>query len=409
MDPLVRRALIRGVATFAAVMVIGTSLVWSVTRGEPATGATASPTSPSPTQTAPVPAPQAWLAWVPGGLPPGFGDLVSTVDDVTASTTATADIAWMTASFDANGDGVDQPKSPWMIPLDVTGVDATFASFIPEPERQLVQDLRANEGILSESAAHLRGLGEGSSLLFRGGTTVDIVGTLPDALMGAYELLVPRATGEELGVVHERYSLFHVRSSGNPTAETLTPSFEDLLPANAPYPAVEIRAPGEATYLRANDRVVPPLILKQTFGEFEARPDPTSAVRIAIDPTWIQDNIRSATLPVLGTITCDSQMIPLLKRAVHEITAAGLADAIIDVGPCFDPVASPTDPTGPLTPADWGVSIELNPTSNPPGAKPSQPKEVVHEMYQLGFGWGGNDSYPQGAQFRYRKPAAPQD
>lgn len=409
MDVLQRRALIRGLATFVAVLLVGSALVWGSTRGERATGATTSPTTPSPSQSAPVPTPQAWLAWVPGGLPPGFGDLVSTVTDVTASTTATADIAWMTASLDANGDGVDQPRLPWMVPLDVTGVEPTFASFIPEPERQLVQDLRPNEGILSESEAHLRGLGEGSSLLFRGGTTIDIVGTLPDALMGAYELLVPRATGEEIGVAHERYSLFHVRSSGNPTAETLAPSFQDLLPPDAPYPAVEIRAPGEATYLRANDRVIPPLILKQTFGEFEARPDPTNAARIAIDPTWIQDNISSATLPVLGTITCDSQMIPLLKRAVHEITTVGLTDAVVDVGRCFDPVASPTDPSGPLTPADWGVSIELNPSSNPPGARPSQPKELVHEMYQLGFGWGGNDAYPQGALFRYRKPAAAQD
>jgi hypothetical protein len=112
---------------------------------------------------------------------------------------------------------------------------------------------------------------------------------------------------------------------------------------------------------------------------------------------------------VLGTVTCHSRMIPLLKRAVREIVAAGSAGQIIDVGPCFDPVASPTDPSGPLTPADWGVSIELNPSANPPGASPSQPKDLVHEMYQLGFGWGGNDAYPQGAQFRYRKPPAVQD
>ncbi len=408
MDPLLRRALLRGLGTFIVVMVVGWSLV-AAFGGERGPTPTASPTSPSPSQTPPVPTPQAWLAWVPSGLPPGFGDLVSTVTDVTASTTATADIAWMTASLDANGDAVDQPKSPWMIPMDVTGVDPTFASFIPEPERQLVQNLRADEGILSESEAHLRGLGVGSSLLFRGGTKIDIVGTLPDALMGAYELLVPRATGQEIGVVHERYSLFHVRSQGNPTAETLTPSFQDLLPTDAPYPAVEIRAPGEAEYLRANDRVIPPLLLKQTFGEFEAHPDPTGAARIVIEPTWIQDNITSATLPVLGTVTCHSRTIPLLKRAVREIVAAGIADAIVDVGTCFDPVASPTDPSGTLTPADWGVSIEINPASNPPGAKPSQPKELVHEMYRLGFGWGGNDAYPQGALFRYRKAAAAQD
>jgi hypothetical protein len=409
MDELQERALTRGLGTFLVVMIVGSIAVSALTRDGEATGGTASPTPPAPSASTAVAAPQAWLAWVPGGLPSGFGDLVSTVDDVTASTTATADVAWMTASFDAEGDGVDQPKSPWMIPLEVTGVEPTFASFIPEPERQLVQNLGTDEGILSESEAHLRGLGQGSSLLFRGGTTIDIVGTLPDALMGAYELLVPRATGTEIGVTHERYSLFHVRQQGKPTSASMAPLFRALLPPDAPFPAVEVRAPGEATFLRANDRAISPLELKETFGEFEARPDPTDATRIAIEPAWVQDNIRSATLPVLGTVTCESRLIPLLKQAVREIASSDLESEIVDVGACFDPVAFPADPNGPLSPADWGVSIQLNPSSNPPGSKPSQPKDLVHEMYRLGFGWGGNDAYPQGALFRYRKQAGAQD
>jgi hypothetical protein len=412
MDDVQERALTRGLGTFLVVMIVGSLLVTLLSGHDDASGVAApstTATSAGPSASAAVAAPQAWLAWVPGGLPQGFGDLVSTVDDVTASTTATADIAWMTASFDAEGDGVDQPKSPWMIPLDVTGVEPTFASFIPEPERQLVQNLGTDEGILSESEAHLRGLGQGSSLLFRGGATIDVVGTLPDALMGAYELLVPRATATEIGVTHERYSLFHVRQQANRTSRSMQPPIEDLLPPDAAFPAVEVRAPGEATYLRANDRAIPPLELKQTFGEFEARPDPTDAGRISIEPAWVQDNIRSATLPVLGTVTCASRLLPLLKQAAREITAQGLESEIVDVGPCFDPVSSPTDPNGPLSTADWGVSIQLNPSSNPPGSRPSQPKDLVHEMYRLGFGWGGNDAYPQGALFRYRKETGAKD
>jgi hypothetical protein len=296
-----------------------------------------------------------------------------------------------------------------MLPLDVTGVSPTFAAFLPEPERQLVQNLRPGEGILSESEAHLRGLGQGATLLFQGDVKIAIVGTLPDALMGDYELLVPRDTGETIGVSHDRYALFHVRSSKTITAEELTPQFLDLLPSNAPYPAVEIRAPGDAGFLRANDRDIPPLALKQTFGEFLAQPDPHDATRIEIDPTWIQDHIRSATLPVLGSVTCNDDTIPLLKRAIRSLTTTGSASPVTDVGPCFDPISSPDDPSGPLPPAAWGVSIQLNPSANPPGAPPNQPKELVHEMYQLGFGWGGNDAYQQGALFRYRKPPAARD
>ncbi|HJX06558.1 MAG TPA: hypothetical protein VJ736_00670 [Actinomycetota bacterium] len=409
MDALERRALIRGVATFVGVAVTGSTIVWLGGRSDAGSATPTSSATPSSSASAPAPTPEAWLAWVPGGLPSGFGDLVSTVPDVTAFATATADIAWMTASLDANGDGVDEPEAPMMIPMDVTGVDPTFATFLPEPERQLVENLDPGQGILSESEANLRGLGTGSTLLFRGGQQVDVVGTLPDALMGAYEVLVPRETGQKLGVTTERYVLFHVKQNASVTAADLIPSLRDLLPVTTPYPAVEVRAPGDTAFLRANDRVMPPLFLKETFGEFKARPDTADPGHIVIDPRWVQDHIQSATLPVLGSVTCDADILPLLKRAIHAIVADGTSSAITDVGPCFDPVSAPDDPSGPLTPADWGVSIQLDPSSNPPGEQPTMPKPIVQQMYKVGFGWGGNDAYPQGAVFRYRTVSAARD
>jgi hypothetical protein len=410
MDALERRALTRGLVTFVGVALIGSTVVWFGGRSDAGSAEPTGSTGPSPSTSVAAPTPEAWLAWVPGGLPSGFGDLVSTVPDVTATTTATADIAWMTASLDANGDGVDQPEPPMVIPMDVTGVDTpTFATFLPEPERQLVEGLRPGEGILSESEANLRKLGAGSTLLFRGGQKVNVVGTLPDALMGAYELLVPIETGQKLGVITERYVLFHVKSNATVTADDLVPAFLDLVPVTEPYPAVEIRAPGDTAYLRANDRVMPPLFLKETFGEFTARPDTPEQGQIEIDKRWVQDHIQSATLPVLGSITCNAEILPLLKRAIHAIVADGTSTSITDVGQCFDPVSAPDDPSGPLTPADWGVSIQLDPSSNPPGEQPTMPKAIVQQMYKVGFGWGGNDAYPQGALFRYRTVSAARD
>jgi hypothetical protein len=408
MDALERRALIRGLVTFVGVALIGSTIVWLGGRND-AGSAPPPSSSPSSSVSQAAPTPEAWLTWVPGGLPSGYGDLVSTVSDVTATTTATADIAWMTASLDTNGDGVDQPQPPMMIPMDVTGVDPTFATFLPEPERELVQHLRPGEGILSESEANLRHLGPGATLLFRGGVQIDIVGTLPDALMGAYELLVPRETGQQIGVTHERYVLFHVRSNASITVADLITAFAALLPVTTPFPAVEVRAPGTTAYLRANDRVIPPLFLKEQFGEFTAHPDTTDPGHIVIEPRWVQDHIQSATVPVLGSITCNADVLPLLKRAIHGIVADGQSGSITDVGACFDPVASPQDPSGPLTPAAWGVSIQLDPSSNPPGERPTMPKAIVQGMYKVGFGWAGNDAYPQGALFRYRTITAARD
>src|SRR5215211_6716002 len=134
MDDLQRTALIRGVATFVIVAIVGSLLV-STTGGDSAATSASASSSAEPSVSVEPAEPEAWLAWVPGGLPSSFGDLVAGVPDVTASTTAAADIAWLTASFDANGSAVDQPRAPMMIPLDVTAVDPTFAAFVPQPER----------------------------------------------------------------------------------------------------------------------------------------------------------------------------------------------------------------------------------------------------------------------------------
>jgi hypothetical protein len=410
MDELQQRALVRGLITFLCVAIAGSLLVWGLGHGGGTTGApTPTGAGKSPSPSVGEPAPLAWLAWVPGGLPTSFGDLIATVPDVVSTSTVTADIAWMTASFDENGDGVDQPETPMMIPIDTTGVGPTFAAFLPEPERQLVENLRTGEGVLSESEAQLRGLGEGSTLVFDGGEEVSIVGTLPDALMGGYELLVTRDTGRRIGVDHERYVLFHVGPTSSVTSDELITEFRALLPADTPYPAIEVRAPGEAAYLRANDRAAPPLLLKQKFGEFEAHPDTLDPTQLVIDPTWVQDNIRSETLPVFGTVSCHAKTLYLLRRAANAMVDKGEADAVTDVGPCFDPTMSVDGPAAPLTAAAWGAAIELNPSDNLPGDRPDQSPDLVREMYRWGFAWGGNDAYPQGAFFPYRRTPVPQD
>jgi hypothetical protein len=408
MDDLHRRALLRGVTTFLAVAILGSLLVAVAGGGEDTSAATSPGASTPSPSVSPAPAePQAWLAWVPGGLPSGFGDLIAGVPDVTATTTAAADTAWLTASFDANGDAVDQTRSPMMIPLDVTAVDPTFAAFVPQPERQLVQNLRTGEAIISEGEAQLRGLGPGATLLFEGGEELTVAGTLPNGLMGGYEVLVTRVTGRRIGVADDRYVLFHAKPSTKPTPEGFISAFGELLPADTSYPAVEVRAPGTTAYLRANDRALPPLLLKREFGEFQAHTGDSTL--LVIDPRWVQENIRSATLPLLGTVTCNEKVLVLLKQAVRHLVRMQAADAITDVGACYDPTATPSDPSGPLTAAAWGASIELNPSANAPGDKPTQSKELVHELYRWGFGWGGNDAYPQGALFRFRKALSPQD
>jgi hypothetical protein len=404
MDDLTQRALIRGLSAFAGAALVGLAGVWAVGQLKEDQGGAVSTQTPTVTmsESSGPGTPTDWLAWVPGGLPDGFGPQVTTIPEITSSTTATADIAWMTLSRDASGAVVDRPPAPYMIPIDTTGVEPTFASFIPDPERTLIENLQPGQAILSEPEAALRGVGQDAVLTFEGGHDITVVGTLPPVFMGGYEMLVLRGTGEDIGVTHERYVLFQVRPTTSPSADELSARLNPLLPNSAPYLFVEVRAPGQTVYLRANDRELPVEVLKERFGEFAATPAGAPPGQIRIEPKWVQNHIVSQDLPVLGTVQCHAKVLSLLKQAMLDLKAHHQQGMVSDIGDCYEPVASIDDPEGPLTARAFGGSIDINPRENQPGDTPNQPEALVQTMFHHGFGWGGKDEYPQGALFRYR-------
>lgn len=411
MDELTRRAILRAVASFSAVLLLGSGIVFGMQRvgdgGPSATGSPAAPTTgPTTSPTADPEAPATWLAWVPGGLPEGFGAGVNAVTKVTSATTATAGVAWLSQVLDADGTVLGGPPAPYLFPLDVTGVESDFAQFVPTSGRRVVASLDPGEGILSESAAARREVGAGATLQFDPGGAVTIVTTLPDEQMGGYELLVLRSTGEELGVTAERYVLFRTRASVETGAAELASRFLQLIPLDAPYPEVEVRPPGATRWLRANDRELPVSVLKGKFGEFAALPDPVGG-SFELDPAWVQENLVSADIAVFGEVTCHRKALFLLKRAAQELESAAQGFLVADAGPCFDPDASATDPTGYLTAGVFGAAIQLNVGDNEPGVEPVQPPNLISTMTAWGFSWAGRDAYPQGALFSYRRPPKP--
>lgn len=410
MDELTVRALIRAAFAFVMTLVVGSLVVFSISRlaSDDVSDTTTSPTPSGPTATT-SPGQEVlptWLMWVPGGIPDGVGPSVTTVPVIRSATTATADIAWLVRSLDASGDVVDEPVDPYRIPLDATGVDPAFGAFLPDAVRGPIEDLLPGEGLLSETAAALRGIGEGGTLEFDTGAVVTIVGVLPDEALGGYELMVTRGTGEDLGVTHERYVLFEVRPGSNPPPASVAAQLLPYLPEDVPYFAIEVRAPEEITYRRANDRELPLMLLKRRFGEFAAQPDPATG-DLAIDPAWVQGRIVSQAVPVLGTISCHRKVLIEIEDAMARVEVDGTSSLVTDVGDCFDPTAFVDDPDGTLSSADFGAAIEINLGGNQPGEEPTQPDSVVQAMTANGFGWGGRDAWTQGALFRFRRPPPP--
>ena len=405
-----RRALIAGASAFLAVFVAG-SLFVSLLRSARTDSRPVSPSTssgPSATPAGPTgPTVDAYLAWVPGGLPVGFASKVGRLATIGPITAVAADNIWMTSSDDKNGNVVDAPPTPYMIPIDGAAIDpGAYARFLPPETRAVVSNLQDGQGILGQTSAKLRHLGPGGVMHFLGGGSVTIVGVLPDRLVGAAELVVTRATGVTIGIKQNRYLLFQPAPGLHPGDAQLDHRFRALLPAGIPYPVVQVRAPGETPYLRMGDAVLPPALIKRRFGEWDGRPVPGGSGDIEIDPSWVAANIQTATLPVLGRVSCNRRLIPQLRKAMQDLVAQGLASTIHSYSGCYSARFVESQPTAGISHHAWGIAIDVNADTNRFGTPPDQDPRLVQLMARWGFTWGGDWIVPDGMHFEYVAPPA---
>jgi hypothetical protein len=343
-----------------------------------------------------------FLAWTPGGLPSGFEARVRRLPSIRHVAVVASDVTWMTRSISAEGQVVDQPKPLFAIPLESTSVNPTrFADFLPQADRSDIEAaLAAGEGVLGESSAELRRIGPGGTIEF-GRTSVRIAAVLPDELVGASELLVSSDVGNKIGVSEDRYALLQPDSS--PTAAQLTRTLARFVPSDLP---VQVRAPGETPYPRQGDSVLPPVKIKQLFGEFAARPDPNNPGFLDVDPAWVRQHIEERHLPLVGNIQCNVALFPQLKGAIDELLRRGLGNLIHTEHGCYVPKFILNDPHAPISHHTWGMAFDLNLAGNEYGQPPHQDPRLVRILAKWGFIWGGRFIVPDGNHFEYRRPPA---
>jgi hypothetical protein len=403
----VRRAIVAGIAAFLAVFVTGSLFAALLDRAgageDEAVMPSASPSgSPRPEPPAPI---AAYLAWVPGGLPPSFAVRAAKLAGIDQVTAVAEDTAWMVASYEADGSIVDRPAPPYMIPIDAAAIDPTgYAAMLAPEARATVAELRPGEGLLGETSAKLRELGPGGRMEFQGGFQVTIVGVLPDEQVGAAELVVDRATGAAIGIEQERYLLLLPAPDRHPTAGGLRERLIRLLPPDLLYRTAQVRAPGQARYLRMGDAVLPPSIIKARFGEWSGYPDPADPGAIQIDPRWVDKKIVTTTVPVLGEVTCHRKLIPQLRGAMEELEQDGLAATIHAFAGCFAARNVLGSPSASISHHSWGIAIDVNADTNPFARPPSQDAQLVALMERWGFTWGGEWIVPDGMHFEYLRP-----
>jgi hypothetical protein len=405
---------VRGAPKVLAGLVVGLILGATLTlavqsRGERLPDAPAGASNTATTRHGAPEAPATFLAWVPGGLPPGFSRSVAGLPSIDRSTAVAEDNVWMIRSWSSDGALVDHPTRPYAIPIDAAAVSPrSFGALLPPPDRAVIAALGAGQGVLGATSAELRGLGPGAELAFEGGARIRIVDVLPDELVGAAELLVSKATGATIGVHRERYLLLQPHDGGSLTSTELRARLRPLLPADLGiYRRVQVRAPGETPYFRSGDAVLPPVMIKALFGEFAARPSPGRPGYLDVDPSWVRTHIVTVSVPLLGRVTCNRALIPQLRDALSSLQRRGLGSLIESYAGCFAPKFVNRDPTAMLSHHAWGIGFDCNFPGNAYGEPPHQDPRLVRTMERFGFIWGGTFIVPDGNHFEYRRAPAP--
>lgn len=337
---------------------------------------------------------QVLLVWTPGNLPTGLAERVAALPGVTAVTTVRSDLVHLTGTQNSAGDILDQPPDGFVIPLEVMAFDPnTYPAFLLKQESGTFTKLGSGQIILGKTSAQLRRLGLGGVLMFENGSRFTVVAIVDDVLIGAAEAALPLGDGaDSLAVEAERYLL--IRYSG--TRKGLESSIRADLPEGV---AVRIRAPGETPVLRHGDAVLPQILIKKHFGEFAYRP--AQDLTFVIEPDWVEANIITSNVPLLGQVTCHRNLLPALVRAMEELEERNLAFLVDPSGfrGCFNPryIANRKG----ISRHAWGAAIDINIGSNPEGLESIQDPRLIEIMERSGLISGDEWLIPDPGHFEY--------
>ena len=217
---------------------------------------------------------------------------------------------------------------------------------------------------------------------------------VPDDAVGWAEVLVNRGVGRRLGITHERYLL------AQPRRDLARPAWKRMLLPFIGGDPLRVDVAGGTRFVRVASGVNPPILVKQAFGEFAATPQADPAY-LTIDPAWVDRNIVTTDMPLLGTITCHRKLIPMVQGALRDIIDAGLMSEIKVYSGCWASRTVSRSPTAPPSFHAYGAAIDINAPQNPYGTKPTMNREMVRIFESWGFNWGGDFLIPDGHHFEF--------
>ncbi len=274
-----------------------------------------------------------------------------------------------------------------VIPVEAMAVDPdAYAAAVGPAGVQLV-DMLSRGVVLSRTGASLRKIRKSGHLRLTGSRSYTVSGVVDDRLLGGYEVAMDLERGRRLGIDEVGYLLLRPRGA----QATLETAVRGLLHGNT----LGFRRPGQGPWFRAGDGTLPLGQVKARFGEFAV----TSLARPVAEPGWVQSNIATQTIPVLGQVRCHRAIVNDLGLAMADVQREGL-EALIDVdafgrvGGCVRP--RPGAGPGGLDHQAWGIALDLTGRGEPP-----VDQRLVAAMARHGFTWGGRWLQPQAARFEW--------
>jgi len=325
-----------------------------------------------------TPQAEVFLVWSTGGL---TSDLVEGLEE----------------RFDelsvVRGDAVElDADEGWVVPLDAVAIDpGSHRAFDPEGS---LTALRPGGVALSATSAAFRGLDVGDEMVIEG-INYEVATITPDDVVGAAEVVFDQSDSTS-PVVTDRYALI--------STDLARTEFEDVVRSMYEGPApLRIRSRGESPWLRHGDAVLPQIFIKTALGEFAY--SNLSGSEFSQDPSFVEANIVTAEVPILGQIQCHETVVDMLDGAMGQLVEEGLAHLVDPAGfaGCWNPryISPTTGRSSGISRHAWGAAVDLNAASNPVGSAGTQDPRLVEIMLQWGFTWGGDWLVPDAMHFEY--------
>lgn len=360
----------------------------------------------SPVPTTPIPTTRSTEALEPerptavvvqaGGLTDEFAAVIQSLPGVREAAVVQLGRIHLVESVDSGGTTVDDPPDGFVIQLDAVAYEDVDSArpFAPELLRAL-DGLMPDEVVLSESSAALRRLDRGSTITLDNGTEVTVGLVLPDDVVGATEMVFvgPEALTAAGLTEARKISLVDYEGEGQELERA-------LLAAND---GTGIRVFGGAGGDDQRDRdraVLAQLQVKELFGEFAFRRRADGSLEI--DPAWVEANIVTVDLPLLGATKCHRLYTPILTEVLQGLIDDGLSEVIDPVAfqGCWNPrfIAG----SDRLSRHAWGIAADIN-FFNPLDGGPGSPvhPELLERMSAAGVTSGHNWSSPDPGHFEF--------